>query len=252
MTDSTKIAIVTGASRGIGRSIALALAREGLDVVITYRSNEQEAAGVVKEVQDLGRTAVALRQDVADFGSLDASVAEIRTTLSDTWGRETFDCLVNNAGIGITKPLTALTEDDFDAMMNVHVKGAVFLTQKLLPLMSDGGAIVNISSGLTRVTAPAAGGYAMMKGAIEVFTRHLAAELGPRGITVNVVAPGPTATDFGGGLMKDENVSAGIGQLSAFGEIGNPDNIGSTVAAVLSGRMHRVTAQRIEVGGFHI
>jgi NAD(P)-dependent dehydrogenase (short-subunit alcohol dehydrogenase family) len=154
--------------------------------------------------------------------------------------------------VGAFKPLAVISEDDFDAMMNVHVKGAVFLTQKLLPLMADGGAIVNVSSGLTRVTAPAAGGYAMMKGAIEVFTRHLAAEVGPRGITVNTVAPGPTATDFGGGLMKDENISAAIAQQSVFTQIGNPDSVGSTIASVLSGHMNRVTAQRIEVGGFAV
>ncbi|WP_353946399.1 SDR family oxidoreductase [Streptomyces sp. HUAS MG91] len=252
MSDTIKIAIVTGSSRGIGRSIALALAQEGQDVIVTYRSNTQEAENVVKAIQGVGRKAVALQQDVGDTSSFDASVEQIRAALKDNWGRETFDYLVNNAGIGITKPFAALTEDDFDAMANVHIKGVVFLTQKLLPLMNDGGGIVNISSGLTRVTAPAAGGYAMMKGAVEVYTRHLAAEVGPRGITVNAVAPGPTATDFGGGLMKDENVQVGMGQMSVFGEIGTPDNIGSTVAAVLSGGMHRVTAQRIEVGGFSV
>lgn len=248
----TKIAIITGAGRGIGRATALALANKGIDVLLTYRSNDEEADKVVKAIEGLGRHAVALRQDAGDVASFDSYIAEIGTALQENWGRETFDYLVNNAGIGIPKPIAFLSEDDFDAMMNVHVKGVVFLTQKLLPLMTDAGAIVNISSGLTRVTAPATGGYAMMKGAVEVFTRHLAAEVGNRGITVNAVAPGPTATDFGGGHMKDENIAAAIARQSVFAEIGSPDTVGNAIAGVLTGAMTRVTGQRIEVGGFSI
>lgn len=250
MPTTHQIAIITGGSRGIGRASALALAASGVDVLFTYRADAEQAAETVRAIEQLGRRAVALQQDLGDFGSGDALLNEIRTTLAQTWGRESFDYLVNNAGNGITKPFAVLTEGDFDAMMSVHVKGTVFLTLKLLPLITDGGSIVNISSGLTRVTAPAAGGYAMMKGAIEVFTRHLAAEIGPRDITVNAVAPGPTATDFGGGMMRDPNIAAGMGQLSVFGEIGDADHVGEAVASVL--RMKRVTAQRIEVGGFAV
>ena len=247
---TTKIALITGASRGLGRNTAISLARKGVDLIITYHSNRTEAAACVSEIQALGRKAVALRADTSDVRSFDGLVREIGTALRATWGRDTFDFLVNNAGTAVYAPFAETKEADFDQMVNVHLKGVFFLTQKLLPLISDGGRIVNLSSGLARFSTPGYSAYGTMKGAIEVLTRYLANELGPRGITVNVVAPGAIETDFGGGVVRDNAaLNKHIASVTALGRVGVPDDIGPMIASLLSEDNRWITAQRIEVSG---
>jgi len=247
---TTKIALVTGGSRGLGRNTALSLARKGVDLIITYHSNRAEAASCVSEIEALGRKAVALRADTSDVSSFDGLVSEIGAALRATWGRDTLDFLVNNAGTAVYAPFSATTEADFDQMVNIHLKGVFFLTQKLLPRIADGGRIVNLSSGLARFATPGYAAYAIMKGAVEVLTRYLAKELGPRGITVNTVAPGAIETDFGGGAVRD---NAALNKLiaanTALGRVGVPDDIGPMIASLLSDDNRWVTAQRIEVSG---
>ncbi|WP_040485310.1 SDR family NAD(P)-dependent oxidoreductase [Lutibaculum baratangense] len=252
MTDAhtRRIALVTGGSRGLGRSTALALARAGTGVVLTYRANGAAAAEVVWEIEALGGTAVALPLDTADLGGFDAFVDGLRTVLSDSWGTEGLDCLVNNAGTGVHRPFAETSEAEFDDLMNVHVKGVFFLTQKLLPLIRDGGRIVNLSPGLARFALPGYAAYGTMKGAVEVLTRYLAKELGPRGIAVNAVAPGAIETDFGGGLVRDDaEVNASVASTTAMGRAGRPDDIGPAIAALLSPETGWMTAQRIEISG---
>jgi NAD(P)-dependent dehydrogenase (short-subunit alcohol dehydrogenase family) len=245
-----KIAIITGANRGLGRSTALKLAEAGVDLIITYRSHADEAQDVVDLATKLGRTAVAFRLEAGDVAAFDAFAGEVRAALTDRWGREHFDFLVNNAGAAVGGAITEMTVEDFDTLTNVHFRGVYFLTQKLLPLMADGGRIINISTGLTRFTGPGWSAYASMKGAIEVFTRYLAAELGPRGITANAVAPGPAATDFGGGMVRDnEQFRSALAGQAALGRVGLPDDIGGVVAALLSEGTGWITAQRIEASG---
>lgn len=253
MTPS-KIALVTGGSRGLGRNTVLALAKKGVDVVFTYRSREAEANEVVRAVKAAGRTAVALPLDVGDTKSFAAFADKLRQTLRDNWKRERFDFLVNNAGTGIHAPIVETTEAQFDELVNVHFKGPFFLTQKLLPLMSDGGRIVNVSSGLARFSYPGYAAYASMKGAVETLTRYLAKELAPRKIAVNVVAPGAIETDFGGGLVRDNReVNAMIASQTALGRVGVADDIGPLIAAVLSEDARWVNGQRIEAsGGVHL
>ena len=247
---TTKIALITGASRGLGRNTAISLARKGVDLIITYHSNHTEAASAVSEIQSLGRKAVALRADTSDVSSFDGLVREIGTALRTNWGRDTFDFLVNNAGTAVYAPFAKTTEAEFDQLVNVHLKGVFFLTQKLLPLINDGGRIVNLSSGLARFSTPGYAAYGTMKGAIEVLTRYLAKELGPRGITVNVVAPGAIETDFGGGVVRDNAaLNKQIGSVTALGRVGVPDDIGPMIAALLSEDNRWITAQRIEVSG---
>jgi len=247
---TTKIALVTGGSRGLGRNTALSLARKGVDLIITYHSNRAEAASCVSEIEALGRKAVALRADTSDVSSFDGLVSEIGAALRATWGRDTLDFLVNNAGTAVHAPFSATTEADFDQMVNIHLKGVFFLTQKLLPRIADGGRIVNLSSGLARFATPGYAAYAIMKGAVEVLTRYLAKELGPRGITVNTVAPGAIETDFGGGAVRD---NAALNKLiaanTALGRVGVPEDIGPMIASLLSDDNRWVTAQRIEVSG---
>ncbi len=245
-----KINIITGGSRGLGRSMALHLADKSQDSIITYHSKKAEAEAVVKEVTAKGRKAVALQLDVSKADGFDAFVTEVKKALSNMWKTDGFDYLVNNAGTGIGVTIEQTTEAQFDEMMNIHVKAPYFLTQKLLPLMHDGGKIINVSSGLARFSFPTRAPYAIMKGAIEVFTRYLAKELGPRGITANTLAPGAIATDFGGGNTRDNpQVNGMIAGQTALGRVGLPDDIGALAAAMLSDDFRWVNGQRIEAAG---
>jgi NAD(P)-dependent dehydrogenase (short-subunit alcohol dehydrogenase family) len=250
MTTSTPIALVTGGSRGLGRSMALKLAQKGNDVILTYRSNRAEADAAVTEIQKLGRKAVALQLDTGASKSFDGFVQQLRDALNKTWQRECFDYLVNNAGIAGHATFAETTEAQFDELVNVHFKGVFFLTQKLLPVICDGGRIVNISTGLARFSLPGYAAYASMKGAIEVLTRYLAKELGPRGIAVNVVAPGAIETDFGGGRLRDNaDLNKFVAAQTALGRTGQPDDIGGVVASLLSPDNRWINAQRIEASG---
>ncbi len=250
MNTSTPIALITGGSRGLGRNIALKLAEKGNDIVITYRNDRAAAESAMAEIRRFGRTVVALQLDAGDTKTFDRFVKQVREALTQHWQRERFDYLVNNAGTGLHKPITETTEAEFDELLNVHFKGVFFLTQKLLPLMADGGRIVNISSGLARFSLPGYGAYASMKGAIEVLTRYLAKELGARGIAVNVVAPGAIETDFNGGQVRDNaQINRHIAAQTALGRVGVPDDIGGVVASLLSPDNRWINAQRIEASG---
>lgn len=247
---STSIALITGGSRGLGKSTALKLAEQGVDVVLTYRSNTSEAAKVVAQIEQMGRRAVALPLDVGDSKGFRDFAAVLKRTLAQTWQREQFDFLVNNAGVGVHASFAETTEAQFDELVNVHFKGTFFLTQALLPLLADGGRIVNISSGLARFALPGYAAYAAMKGGVEVLTRYLAKELGARGISVNTVAPGAIETDFGGGAVRDNaQLNAMIASQTALGRVGLPDDIGGAIASLLSPGTAWITAQRIEVSG---
>lgn len=247
---ANKIAIITGASRGLGKNTALHLANKGVDVIFTYRSQREEADKVVAEIEATGAKATALQLDVADSKSFTNFVNDVKIILQTKWQRENFDYLVNNAGIGMNAPFAQTSEEQFDQLMNVHFKGVFFLTQKLLPLIIDGGRIVNISTGLTRFSFPGYSAYASMKGAIEVLSKYLAKELGARGIAVNVVAPGAIETDFGGGLVRDNSdLNKHIALVTALGRAGVPDDIGGVIASLLSDDNRWVNAQRIEASG---
>ncbi|MBB3608771.1 SDR family oxidoreductase [Rhizobium sp. BK602] len=245
-----KIAIITGGSRGLGRNTALHLARRGVDTILTYRSNRAEAESAVAEIEALGGKAVALRLDAGDVASFAIFAVEIGRALQQNWGRDRFDFLVNNAGTSYHAAFAETTEAEFDTLYNVHLKGVYFLTQKLLPLIRDGGRIVNISSGLARFSNPGSSAYAAMKGAVEVLTRYLAKELGPRGIAVNTVAPGAIQTDFSGGIVRDNpEVNRMVASMTALGRAGLPDDIGPMIASLLSDDNRWVNGQRIEVSG---
>lgn len=246
----TSITLVTGASRGLGRSTALAIAHLGGDVVLTYQSRRADADAVVAAIQAMGRKAVAFQLDSGDVGAFAGFIGQLRGTLRDTWSRDTFDHLVSNAGHGDYALIGETTEAQFDRLVNVHFKGVFFLTQALLPLIADGGRIVNLSSGLTRTSFPGYAAYACVKGAVEVFTRYLAKELGSRGIAVNTVAPGAIETDFGGGGVRDNpEINQLFAGMTALGRAGVPDDIGPMIASLLGGGNRWVTAQRIEVSG---
>jgi NAD(P)-dependent dehydrogenase (short-subunit alcohol dehydrogenase family) len=248
--ETQKIALVTGGSRGLGRNMAMSLANKGNDVIITYNSNKAEADEVVKAIEGIGRKAVALQLNVGEVKTFDAFAVELTTTLNEKWHRSTFDFLINNAGIGINTPFATTTEEDFDLLTNIHFKGVYFLTQKLLGVIADGGRIVNVSTGLTRFSLSGYSAYAAMKGAIEVLTKYLAKELGGRGIAVNAVAPGAIETDFGGGVVRDnEQMNKGIAANTALGRVGLPNDIGGVVAFLCSAEGGWVTAQRLEVSG---
>jgi len=250
MTTPSPIALITGGSRGLGRDMALQLAAQGTDVILTYRSRRDEATAVVTAIEAAGRRAVALPLDVGDSASFDAFVTQVSDALRTEWQREQFDYLVNNAGVGVTAPFVEISEAQFDLLMNVHLKGPLFLTQKLLPLIADGGRILNISSGLARFAMPGFAVYAAMKGAIEVLTRYQAKELGARGITVNVLAPGAIETDFGGGRVRDDaNLNAVVAANTALGRAGVPEDIGAAVAALLGPGGRWINGQRIEASG---
>ena len=246
----TSITIVTGASRGLGRNTALCIARHGGDVILTYQSREEGAHAVVAEITAMGRTAIAFPLDTGDIAGFTDFAARLRTALRIHWQRDTFDHLVNNAGHGDHALIEQTTVAQFDRLVDVHFKGVYFLTQALLPLIADGGRIVNLSSGLTRMSFPGYAAYAAVKGAVEVLTRYMAKELGPRGIAVNTVAPGAIETDFGGGGVRDNpDVNRLIAGMTALGRVGLPDDIGPMIASLLSPDNRWVNAQRIEVSG---
>ena len=245
-----KIAIVTGGSRGLGRNVVLALARMGVGSIFTYHSNRDEADAVLREIDTAGATGAALPLDVSETGRFGGFADQIRQALTERWNRTTFDFLVNNAGTSHFGKIGEVTEADFDHLVNVQLKGTFFLTQALLPLIADGGRIVNVSSGLARFCTPGFSAYAMMKGGIEVFTRYLAKELGGRRITANVVAPGAIETDFAGGLVRDNPAfNKAVADATALGRAGVADDIGPMIASLLGDANRWVNAQRIEVSG---
>ncbi len=250
MAVTAKIALVTGGSRGLGKDMATSIAKQGIDVILTYRNNEAEAMQVVKEITDGGRQAVALRLDMTDFSSLDAFVEQVRQALAGTWQTDHFDFLINNAGMGATVPFLEVTEALFTDFLNVHFKGIYFLTQKFVPMMNPGGRVINISTGTTRFSNPGYSVYASMKGAIEVFTKYLAKELGAKGIGANVVAPGPIETDFNNAAIRNNPQMKGVlSSLSPLGRVGEAGDIGSVVAFLCTDDARWINGQRIEVSG---
>lgn len=246
----TTLSLVTGASRGLGRNTAINIARHGGDVILTYRSGEAAAKAVIAEIEALGRKAIALPLDVSKVSTFPAFAQAVRTALSTVWQRQTFDHLVNNAGQGEMASIAETTEAQFDALFDTHVKGVFFLTQALLPMLADGGRIVNFSSGLTRISVPGFSAYSAAKGAVETLTLYMAKEFGARGITANVVAPGAIETDFLGGAVRDmPDLNSQFAGMTALGRVGVPDDIGPMVASLLGPDNRWITAQRIEVSG---
>ena len=250
MPAQKKIALVTGASRGLGKDMAISITKKGMDVVLTYRSNETEAKQTVKAIEDIGQKALAIKLDMSDFTSIDGFVQQLIENLQARWHTTTFDFLVNNAGMGATIPFEQVTEELFTDFLNVHYKGIYFLTQKLVPYINSGGRIINISSGTTRFANPGYSLYASMKGAIETFTKYLAKELGAKGIGANVVAPGPIETDFNNGAIRNNpQLKSMLGEMSPFGRVGAADDIGSVVAFLCTDDARWINGQRIEVSG---
>jgi NAD(P)-dependent dehydrogenase (short-subunit alcohol dehydrogenase family) len=246
----SKIAIVTGSSRGLGRNTAVNIARKGHDVIVTYHSRVEEAGLVVSEIEALGGKARALPLDLGNVSSFAAFTDRVRTTLRETFRRDNFDYLINNAGHGDMAMIADTTENQFDALVNVHFKGVFFLTQALLPLIADGGRIINLSSGLTRVSYPGFSAYSAVKGAVETLTLYMAKEFASRGITVNTVAPGAIETDFLGGAVRDmPDLNKIFAGMTALGRVGVPDDIGPMIASLLSDDNRWITGQRIEVSG---
>ncbi|MER9080521.1 SDR family oxidoreductase [Mesorhizobium sp. M0895] len=246
----TTISIVTGGSRGLGRNTAINIARHGGDVILTYNNGADNAKAVVAEIEALGRKAVSLQLDVSNVSTFPAFVESVRAALKSTWGGDKFDHLINNAGHGEMAGIAETTEAQFDKLFNVHVKGVFFLTQGLLPLLADGGRIVNFSTGLTRVSYPGFSAYSAAKGAVEILTLYMAKELGSRGITANTIAPGAIETDFLGGAVRDTPAyNDAFTAMIALGRVGLPDDIGPAVASLLGPDNRWITAQRIEVSG---
>jgi len=246
----TTISLITGGSRGLGRNTALSIARRGGDVILTYRNGADQARAVVAEIEALGRKATALQLDAGAIGTIPAFVERVRSALAENFGAAAFDHLINNAGHGDMAAITETTEAQFDALFDVHVKGVFFLTQALLPLMADGGRIINFSSGLTRIAAPGFSAYSAAKGAVETLTLYQAKEFASRGITANVVAPGAIETDFLGGAVRDTPAyNDAFAAMTALGRVGVPDDIGPAVASLLGTENRWVTAQRIEISG---
>ncbi len=245
-----KIALVTGGSRGLGKNMALRLAGHGHDVIITYNSNKEAADNVISEIENLGQKAVALQFDSADFKSLDHFINHVKAALKNKFETGTFDFLINNAGIGATIPFEQATENDFDKFMNIHFKSVYFLTQKVLPFINNNGRIINISSGSTRISVPGYSIYASMKGAIETFTKYLAKEVGRKGITANVVAPGPIETDFNNASLRNNpERKTMIASQAALGRVGHAEDIGGVVAFLCSEDAGWISGQRIEASG---
>jgi NAD(P)-dependent dehydrogenase (short-subunit alcohol dehydrogenase family) len=250
MSTKNNIALVTGGSRGLGKNMAIALAKKGLDVIITYNTNKAAADAVVADIQSLGQNASAFQLDTSNIKLFDDFMKEVTGYLQKKNGSTNFDFLINNAGTALYMPVTDVTEDQMDAIYNIHYKGTFFLTQKALPFLNDGGGIVNISSGLTRLTMPGSSVYGSIKTAVESLTRYTAKELGPRRIRVNVVAPGAIETDFGGGRVRDnKDINDQIAGITALGRVGVPDDIGGVVAFLCTDDARWVNAQRIEVSG---
>ncbi|TWD43038.1 SDR family NAD(P)-dependent oxidoreductase [Pseudomonas sp. SJZ131] len=245
-----KIALITGASRGLGKSTALNLVAQGIDIIGTYNSRADEAQALVAQIESLGGRAAMLQLNVGKSEGFDAFASAVSEVLSSHFEQANFDFLVNNAGVGVHANFVDTTLEQFDLLMNIHLKGPFFLTQKLLPLMNDGGRIVNISSGLARFSLPGYGTYAAMKGAMEVLTRYQAKELGERGISVNILAPGAIETDFGGGAVRDiAAVNQMVASNTALGRAGQPDDIGAAIALLLSPGAQWINGQRIEASG---
>lgn len=245
-----KIALITGGSRGLGKNMALCLAAKGHHVVITYNSQKVAADDVVKAIETKGAEAIALQFDANAYNELDNFIENFKQALFDKWQTKNFDFLINNAGIGATIPFADVTEKDFDQFLNIHFKSIYFLTQKLLPSINQNGRIINISTGTTRFCVPGYSIYASMKGAIEVFTKYLSKETGAKGITVNVVAPGPVATDFNNGGNRDiPERTKFLSAMSPFGRVGQPDDIGKVIAFLCSEDAAWISGQRIEVSG---
>jgi NAD(P)-dependent dehydrogenase (short-subunit alcohol dehydrogenase family) len=250
MSAKNKIALVTGGSRGLGKDMALSLAAKGFDVVLTYNSKKDEAEAVVASIEKAGQKAAALQLNTGEIKSFDNFFTQLKTVLKETFDTDHFDFLINNAGVGLHKPFAETTEEDFDMLMNIHFKGVFFLTQKALPVINDGGRIINLSSGLARFTMAGPSAYASMKGGIETLTKYLAFELGSRGINVNVVAPGAIETDFGGGAVRDNaEMNKRIAGMTALGRVGKPDDIGGVVAFLCTEDAKWINAQRIEASG---
>ena len=247
---SNKIALITGGSRGLGESTALHLADKGVGIVITYHSRSDAADAVVARIEKKGGKAAALQLDTGDTSQFASFESRLTETLNRVWGQQSFNFLINNAGVGVHNSFMDTTEAEFDLMINIHVKGVFFLTQRLAPHMADGGKIVNVSTGLTRFSYPGYAAYASAKGAVEVLTKYLAKELGERGIAVNAVAPGAIETDFGGGAVRDNpDLNQFVASTTAMGRAGLPDDIGGAITSLLTGDNQWMTAQRIEVSG---
>jgi NAD(P)-dependent dehydrogenase (short-subunit alcohol dehydrogenase family) len=250
MSSSTKIAIVTGGSRGLGKDMATSIALKGIDVIITYRSNEEDALQTVQSIKSIGQKAVAIQLDMTDFSSLDGFVKQVLDTLQTNWNTDRFDFLINNAGMGATVPFLEVNETMFNDFLNVHFKSIYFLTQKLVPPINEGGRSINISSGTTRFAHPGYSVYASMKGAIETFTKYLAKELGPKGIGANVVAPGPVETDFNNAAIRSNpQMKAALSSMTPLGRVGAANDIGSVVAFLCTDDARWINGQRIEVSG---
>ena len=251
---TSKAALVTGGSRGLGKDMSLQLAKKGFDIILTYNSNESEATKVVNQITAMGKKAKAIQLDVSNAKNFDAFIENVKSSLLNEFGTENIFALVNNAGISAYTSIAETSEEVFDSMVNIHLKAPYFITQKLLPILSDGGSIVNISSGLTRFSYPNYAPYAIMKAAVESLTRYQAQEFGSRKIRVNTIAPGAIATDFGGGAVRDnKDLNAMIAGTTALGRVGLADDVGSVVAFLCSDDAKWVNAQRIEVsGGVHI
>lgn len=246
----TKIALITGASRGLGKDMALALSRKGMDVIITYQSNQQDAAAVVAEIQAGGQQAAMLKLDLSTLSGLPAFMDDVSATLRHQWGVSSLDYLINNAGIGATLPIPDVTEPAFDTLLNVHFKGVYFLTQKMLPLLNDQGGVVFVSSGTTRFCVPGYSVYSSLKSAVETFSRYVAKEYGPRGIRSNVIAPGPIETDFNHAAIRNNPaMKSHLASLTSLGRVGQADDVGSVVAFLCSEESRWINGQRIEVSG---
>src|SRR2546423_5377919 len=247
---ASKIALITGGSRGLGKSMALNLAKSGSDVLITYHTQKEAANEVVTQIQDLGRKSVALQFDSSDFNSLENFKQQVTETLNNVWKVSSFDFLINNAGIGATIPFLEVKEEDFDQFLNIHFKSIYFLTQRCLPILNNNGRIINISTGTTRFCVPGYSVYASMKGAIEIFTRYLAKEVGQRGITANVVAPGPIETDFNNAAIRNNpERKKMMATQTALGRVGEADDIGGIIAFLCSDDARWITGQRTEAAG---